>query len=126
METQIEKMMRILGISEQEAREVLKADKAIDRGERVEFDLTPEQEKEAKKYLRADRTKDAAKPNRARKPDEEKEAIISAVAQFLRESEENSLENVTIVNKNNEISFTFGVNEYSLKITKHRKTKNGG
>ena len=126
METQLEKIMRILNVSEEEAQEVIKADKAIDRGERMEFDLSHEQEKLAKKYARADRTKDAAKPTNTRKPDEEKEAIIACISTFLGENCELSPENVLIANKNNEISFRIGENEYSLKLTKHRKSKNGG
>ena len=92
----------------------------------MEFDLSPEQEKLAKKYARADRTKDAAKPTNTRKPDEEKEAIIACISTFLGENCELSPENVLIANKNNEISFRIGENEYSLKLTKHRKSKNGG
>ena len=32
METQMEKIMRILGVSEEEAKKVMEDDKAIDRG----------------------------------------------------------------------------------------------
>ena len=40
-ETQKERIMRVLDVSAEEADEILKADKAIDRGERVPFFLSP-------------------------------------------------------------------------------------
>ena len=46
-ETLVQKHMRLLGISEEEAKALIEADKAIDKGEKMDFDLTPEQ---AKKY----------------------------------------------------------------------------
>ena len=46
---QIANLMRILGITEEEAKQVIADDRAIDRGERMPFDLPPEKEKEAKK-----------------------------------------------------------------------------
>ena len=49
-DTQKERIMRILKVSEEEADEILEYDKRIDRGERVEYDLPPELEKMAKKF----------------------------------------------------------------------------
>ena len=47
--SQIEALMK-LGMTEAEAREVLEADKVIEKGkEKLDFDLSPEQEQEAKK-----------------------------------------------------------------------------
>lgn len=60
-ETQKERIMRVLDVSAEEADEILKADKAIDRGERVPFDLSPEKEKLAKKFANVD-TKQRKKP----------------------------------------------------------------
>lgn len=44
----IDKNMKLMGWTQEEAESVWEADRAIDKGERVEFDLSPEQEKEAK------------------------------------------------------------------------------
>lgn len=46
--------MRSLNCSQKEAEEILEADKAIDQGKRMDFDLTPVQEKQAIKYANAD------------------------------------------------------------------------
>ena len=48
-ETQKERIMRSLGVSAEEAEAIMAEDKAIDRGERMDFDLSPEAEKAAKK-----------------------------------------------------------------------------
>lgn len=47
--TQLESMMKNLGLTEAEARELLEDDKKIDKGEKMDFDLSAEQEKNAKK-----------------------------------------------------------------------------
>ena len=45
-DSQKERIMRSLGVSEAEAEEIIAFDKAIDRGERTEYDLDPKKEKE--------------------------------------------------------------------------------
>ena len=45
MNEQIQKMMKNLGLTEQEARELLADDAKVDKGQKMAFDLTPEQEK---------------------------------------------------------------------------------
>ena len=50
---QIEKLMKNLGISEEEALQVLADDKAIDKGEKL-FELSEEQKKVAKKMTNFD------------------------------------------------------------------------
>ena len=49
---QIEAMQK-LGFSEEEIKDIIATDEAIDKGERVYFDLDPEKEKEAKKYIKS-------------------------------------------------------------------------
>ena len=51
-ESQIERIMRGLKCTEAEAIEIAKADKKIDRGAKMPFDLSAEAEKEAKKYTK--------------------------------------------------------------------------
>jgi hypothetical protein len=53
-ESQKEKLMRILGCTEAEAEDIIASDKAIDKGERVYFDLDVETEKQMKKYINVD------------------------------------------------------------------------
>ena len=52
MNEQVQKMMKALGLTEQEARELLADDAKVDKGQKMDFDLTPEQEKESKKGSR--------------------------------------------------------------------------
>jgi hypothetical protein len=42
LEQEIQKMMKLLDISEEEAREIVEADRKIDKGEKL-FELTEEQ-----------------------------------------------------------------------------------
>ena len=122
--------MRILDVSAEEADEILKADKAIDRGERVPFDLSPEQEKLAKKFANVD-TKKRKKPTvynldakgKARKENPTKASIIAELAKFLTENSENACEMVEITNKERQIAFKIGENAYELTLVQKRKPK---
>lgn len=129
-ETQKERIMRILDVSAEEADEILKADKAIDRGERVPFDLSPEKEKLAKKFANVD-TKKRKKPTvynldargKARKENPTKASIIAELAKFLTENSENACEMVEITNKERQIAFKIGENAYELTLVQKRKPK---
>ena len=121
MNEQIQKMMKNLGLTEQEARELLADDAKVDRGEKMAFDLTPEQEKNAKK-ARATGTK---KPTaykfekRKRKENSEKREIL----EVLYELALNRWENSELVNPERQVDFHIGGNYYSLTLTCHRSPK---
>ena len=122
--------MRVLDVSAEEADEILKADKAIDRGERVPFDFSPEKEKLAKKFANVD-TKKRKKPTvynldargKARKENPTKASIIAELAKFLTENSENACEMVEITNKERQIAFKIGENAYELTLVQKRKPK---
>ena len=122
--------MRVLDVSAEEADEILKADKAIDRGERVPLDLSPEKEKLAKKFANVD-TKKRKKPTvynldakgKARKENPTKASIIAELAKFLTENSENACEMVEITNKERQIAFKIGENAYELTLVQKRKPK---
>ena len=127
-ETQKEKIMRILGVDEAGAEEILRADKAIDRGERMDFDLDPKTEKMAKKMANAGTRKKPTVYNfdtskRQRKENPTKAGIIAELAKFLAEQSENACENVNITNKERQIAFTVGENSYELTLVQKRKPK---
>lgn len=125
-ETQKERIMRVLKVSAEEADEILKADKAIDKGERMEFDLSPEQEKMAKKFANThERKKPITFDNkpRQRKENPTKANIIAELAKFLQEISENACENVEITNKERQIAFKIGENAYELTLVQKRKPK---
>ena len=122
MNDQIQKLMKTLDISEAEAKEILAYDDDVDKGKKTEFDLTPEQERDTRKYRQADRkpTVYDFKTKRERKPDFEKQQIIAEIADFLSEKDDYD---VSIVKKEREISLIIGSNNYSITLTKHRPPK---
>ena len=107
-ETQKEKIMRILGVSDSEADDILASDKAIDQGKRVDFDLSPEQEKLAKKFANAGTRKAPTVykfDQKKRKENPTKAGIIEYLSECLKENGENACENVEITNKERQIAF---------------------
>lgn len=120
-ETQKERIMKILRCSAEEADEILACDKAIDRGERMPFDLSPEEEKRAKKYANSTEKK---KPTvfkfeqRQRKENPTKAAIIQYLFECLKD-----YDNVLITNKERQISFSCGDNNFELTLVQKRKSK---
>ena len=126
MESQKDRIMRVLKVSAEEADEILASDKAIDQGKRVEFDLPPEQEKMAKKFANCGERKRPMvldnKP-RARKENPTKGGIIAELAKFLTENSEYSTKNVEITNKERQIAFKIGDETYELTLVQKRKPK---
>ena len=115
--TQLEALMK-LGLSETEAKQVLEDDKKIDRGEKMPFDLTKEQEKETKKYRQADRKPTAYKfTTRERKPNDAKREII----QILDEALTDIADNVTVTNIERQIDFVFNDVKYRIVLSAPRK-----
>jgi hypothetical protein len=123
--TQKEKIMKNLGVSAEEADEILMADKQIDRGERMAFDLDPAKEKMAKKmantHTRTVYNFDTK--NRKRKENPTKANIVAELARFLAENSENACENVEITNKERQISFSVGSEKFELTLVQKRKKK---
>ena len=88
-ESQVEKIMRLLGCSEEEALDVIATDKIIDKGGRTQYDLTKEQEKEAMKMSRVDERKAKSADNKRGKVRAEnptKSGIIAEIAEFLSQN----------------------------------------
>lgn len=122
----IDQLVDLLGCSIEEAKQVIADDKAIDKGERMSFDLTPEQEKQAKKYANVREHKRKAPASykwdtREKKTDTTKEGVIERISQFLTEY---GYENVEILNKSKLISFKIGEDTYELDLKRKRKPKN--
>ena len=132
--------MRRQKYSDAQIEEMLEDDKATDRGVIHEWDLSPEDHKKAMKYANVDEHKKPAEPTttaerkaptvynwstegKKRKENPTKAAIISEIAQFLRENSENACENVVITNKERQISFVCGDNSYEFTLVQKRKPK---
>ena len=120
-ETQVDRIMKHLGCTKEEALEIIECDKAIDRGEKMDFDLDPETEKLAKKMVNVGtRNTNGAKTERKRKENPTKSTIISEIASMLSQKD---YENVEITNKSKLIAFKIGENAYELTLVQKRKPK---
>lgn len=126
-EKRISQLMATLNCSKEEALDVLRADAEIDGGKRVEFDLSPEEEKRAKKYANVDTHKKPInfKP-RERKPNEFKEKIVAEIAEILTKNANFEAKNVEITNKNRMIAFESEGKRFELTLVEKRPPKNGG
>ena len=117
-ETQKEKIMRILNITSQEADEILACDKEIDRGHRVYFDLSVEDEKRAIKMANADTHKSTGTRKRTVKENPAKQVIMQAVISALQ-----GYDNFTVDNPERKVSFSYGENDFEVTLTQKRKPK---
>lgn len=120
-ESQIERIMNGLKCSREEAEQILADDKAIDRGERMSFDLDKETEKQAKKWANTGtRQTNGEKTERKRKENPTKATIIAEIANFLTE---NGYEMVEITNKERQIALKVGENAFELTLVQKRQPK---
>lgn len=124
-EKQIAYFMEKLRCTREEAEECIQMDEVIDKGGRTPYDLSPEEEKAAKKMANAKRQPTAYKfQKRERKENATKAGIIAEIAKFLTENSEFSTENVEITNKERMIAFKIGENAYEITLVQKRKPKN--
>ena len=120
-ESQIERIMNGLRCSREEAEQILADDKAIDRGERMSFDLDKETEKQAKKWANTGTRQIASeKTERKRKENPTKASIIAEIANFLTEK---GYEKVEITNKERQIALKVGENAFELTLIQKRQPK---
>lgn len=120
--TQLEKLMK-LGMSEDEARQVMEDDKKIDKGEKMDFDLSREEEKATRKYRQADRNKTAYKfTPRERKPNEAKRELIQWFYDLLHDvASERDLKNLEVTNIERQIDFELDGVRYRIVLSAPRK-----
>lgn len=117
--------LRKLGLTDEEIAEVLADDKKVDRGEKL-WELTDEQKKVAKAMTVSDtKTKKAPtvykfEKKTNRKENTTKSAIIAEIANFLNEK---GYDLVEITNKERQIAFKVGENDYELTLVQKRKPK---
>ena len=120
-ESQIERIMNGLKCSREEAEQILADDKAIDRGERMSFDLDKETEKQAKKWANTGtRQTNGEKTERKHKENPTKATIIAEIANFLTE---NGYDSVEITNKERQIALKVGENAFELTLVQKRQPK---
>lgn len=110
--------------NEVEAQDILAYDKAVEKGEATQYDLTADQQKIARKYTHAGTRKAPAAykfPQKQRKPNATKGGIIAELAEFLEKVSNFSVENLQITNKERQISFSVGENTFELTLVQKRK-----
>ena len=121
---QIEKLMRLLDISAEEAADVIKYDAEIDKG-KDPFPLSADQKKVEKEMRQADRKKPTIYnfDKRDRKQNTTKSAIIAELAAFLEQNSESDVKNLEITNAERQLRFTVGENIYELTLVQKRAPK---
>lgn len=113
MDEQVEKLMQLLNCTEEQAKQVIADDKAIDKGEKL-FELTTEQKAVSKKYRQGDRKPTVYKfDTRKRKADNDKQALINMFAELL--------DNPTITNPERQIDFIYNSKNYRIVLSAPRK-----
>lgn len=124
-ETQKEAIMRILRCSAEEAEQIMADDKEIDRGAKMEWDLSQDEHKKAMKRANATEHKKPTEPvKRERKANPTKGGVISGIYQFLLGNGDICAENVSITNPERMIAFSIGGENFELTLTQKRKPKN--
>lgn len=115
------KLTAQLDCSYDEAYQVVLDDEAVDRGEALPWDLTPEQMKASKKARQADHAKPKEKVKRERKKNDVKANLILDLANFLEESE--TITGVEITNAERQVAFTLGDLKFELTLVQKREKK---
>ena len=115
------KLMAQLDCSYDEAYQVVLDDEAVDRGEALPWDLTPEQMKASKKARQADHAKPKEKVKRERKKNDVKANLILDLANFLEESE--TITGVEITNAERQVAFILGDLKFELTLVQKREKK---
>ena len=108
----IAKHMKSLGLTREEAIQLIEDDKAIDKGAKM-FDLDPELEKGAKKARQAERNVSTTPAKREKKAKPEKAEICSAMMDGLKEL---GVEDFTINNPEREFVFTHNGTKYKVTL----------
>ena len=123
MANTVENLMKVLGCSEEEAKQILADDKKIDRGEKL-FELTPEQQKASKKARQTGTKKktvynfDTSKRKRKENPDK---AFLIEIFKKALESQEAT--NIEVMNPEREMSFNFNDVVYKIVLSVPRNKK---
>lgn len=112
----VEELMKTLNCSEEEAKDIIETDKAIDRGADP-FPLTAEQEAVEKKMRQADRKKEKVPRKVERKADDDKRVIIQSLEVHLSDL----VDSITISNPERQIDFVYNNKKYRIVLSAPRK-----
>lgn len=114
--------LRKMGLTDEEAKEVISADKAIDKGEKL-FELTEEQKQVEKKYknthTRTVKTAYGQTQTKECKTDTDKRMLIDALAEKLENYADGGKVNIT--NAEREIELVFHDRKFKIVLSAPRK-----
>ena len=114
--------LRKMGLTDEEAKEVISADKAIDKGEKL-FELTEGQKQVEKKYknthTRMVKTAYGQTQTKERKTDTDKRMLIDALAEKLENYADSGKVNIT--NAEREIELMFHDRKFKIVLSAPRK-----
>lgn len=116
-----------MNLTDKEKQDLLAYDKAVERGEKTEFDLSPDKAKAAQKYAHTGTRKAPTAYKftpRQRKPNATKGGIISELAEFLEHNSNFDVADLAITNKERQIAFKIGEDAFELTLVQKRKPKN--
>ena len=126
-EMRLSRIQEGLNCSREEAEEVLEYDIQVEKtSSGLEYDLTKEQNKVAQSFAKIGSRKTPTVydfKQRARKENPTKASIIEEIAKFLIKNSENACENVVITNKERQIAFSIGENNYEFTLVQKRAKK---
>ncbi len=129
-EQAIQRIMKGLGVSRQEAEEVYAYDQQVNHDSSVGA-LPPEKEAIARKMThtgtRKTKTENAKKgptvyklDARKRKPNATKEGLVSELAAYVGEHSDFEIQNLQVPNPSQKVSFQIGDKWYTWALTEHR------
>lgn len=116
-DAEINKSMKVLGLSQMEAIQMWLEDEGYLTNETVEALTAKAKENKISHEAKSASPRKSVK--RERKPDEEKEHLIGVLANYLK----NEGFSVEITNKSKLIEFNVGENHYKLDLIKQRPPK---
>lgn len=129
-EARIAFLMKKLGITREEALDLEGYDEDVNKNRKTPYDLTEEQRKAVMEMNRKRDHKKSGPRKVERKPNELKEALVVALADFLENECEFTLNEeitycdaVKITNKNRMIHFKVGEKEFDLQLIEKRPPK---
>lgn len=125
IEKEVKRLMAT-GMTEAEARETALYDAEVEAGEATEFDLTPEQQKVAKKYTNTGSKKrtEYQFSKRERKPNDNKRWIMDRLRVLFEGFELNGeCKGVNLSNIERTLDFEREGKLYTLTLTEHRPPK---
>lgn len=129
-EARIAFLMKKLSITREEALDLEGYDEDVNKNRKTPYDLTEEQRKNVMEMNRKRDHKKSGPRKVERKPNELKEALVVALADFLENECEFMLNEeitycdaVEITNKNRMIHFKVGEKEFDLQLIEKRPPK---